>query len=226
MEYCAVDESPDDFRPDGKTFHRLGQFQVAKIICGGKTFVMTSGLAWWGYKCAVPWTPFPGSCGIWTCSYPNGHTPPCIYVRMTDMDGVPATKVLLASYSKIGVYWYVSLHYATTRELWLQMKAPLKETWKDWVLHRVWERAKDDFKENISNQCLLRILVGSEILGAEDRRTMEEIFHEDVSLVKGARKQNEEPLYGHKSAEDYIGRCFLSIAAVFHCSGRNRCVPM
>ena len=169
MEYCAVDESPDDFRPDGKTFHRLGQFQVAKIICGGKTFVMTSGLAWWGYKCAVPWTSFPGSCGIWTCSYPNGHTPPCIYVRMTDMDGVPATKVLLASYSKIGVYWYVSLHYATTRELWLQMKAPLKETWKDWVLKCVWERAKDDFKENISNQCLLRILVGSEILGAEDR---------------------------------------------------------
>jgi hypothetical protein len=105
MEYCVVvDERLEDFDPEGKSFQRLGNSQTAKISFGGKSIVLTSGLAWWSYKCDVPWTGFPGSCGIWTCNHPNEHTPDHIYVRMADMDEIPVTKVLLASYSKIGAY--------------------------------------------------------------------------------------------------------------------------
>jgi hypothetical protein len=195
MEYCVVvDERLEDFDPEGKSFQRLGNSQTAKISFGGKSIVLTSGLAWWSYKCDVPWTGFPGSCGIWTCNHPNEHTPDHIYVRMADMDEIPVTKVLLASYSKIGAYWCVSLHYATTNQLWLQLRAPLKQTWKDFLLSSVWERFQKDVKENVSNQCLFRILLGNDILTAEDRRTMEEIFVQQifVSVVNGASEQNED----------------------------------
>ena len=206
MEYCVLEEhqNVDDFDPAGKTFHRLGINQEVKIMFHTDSIVLTSGQAWWSYSC---WweTPFPGSCGIWSCNYPNSNVPDRIYVRFADMDELVGTKVLFATYGKKGTYWFVTLRYALTDEVFMEMRAPVKQTWKDFIFTKVFPRAQCDMIEMPCKRCKFRIMLGylgkDDMLPSDDRREMGEIFADQINQMKQGKKRRSTESVADKSED-------------------------